>query len=120
MDKKIMLIDDDKDFLEELKESLVLNDYEVVTVNEPSLTMETAAREKPDVIITDIKMPGESGFQLACKLKFFSSLSNIPIIAMTGYFKEEYIPFMKAYGIISYIKKPFDTIDIISKIEGAS
>jgi CheY-like chemotaxis protein len=120
MDKKIMVIDDDKDFLDELKESLVLNEYEVVAVHEPGSTLEVAAREKPDVILLDLKMPGESGLQLACQLKFFSSLSHIPIIVMTAYFKDEYIPFMKAYGVSSYIKKPFDMMDIISKIERAA
>jgi DNA-binding response OmpR family regulator len=119
MDKKILIVDDDKDFLEELRESLVLNEYDVVALNDPNEALDVATREKPDVIILDIKMPEESGFQVACKLKFFSGLSHIPIIAMTGHFKDEYIPLMNTYGIKHYIKKPFDCIDIISRIERA-
>ena len=79
--------------------------------------VELAARLKPDVILLDLVMPDESGFQVACKINYFSGLAHIPIIAMTGYFKESYIPLMSGYGIKDYLKKPFDPLELIAKIE---
>lgn len=117
MNKKIMVVDDDVELLEELKESLMLSEYEVVAVNNPVEALDTAIRAKPDLILLDIKMPDESGLQLASKLKFFSAFKNVPIIAMTAYTKEKYLKNISAYGIQDCMKKPFTDLDLVSKIE---
>lgn len=117
MNKRIMIVDDDAELLEELKESLLLSDYEVVAVNNSVEALDTAIRTRPDLILLDIKMPDESGLQVACKLKYFSAFKNTPILAMTAYPKEKYMHHLKEYGIQDCIKKPFTDLDVISKIE---
>ena len=117
--KRILIIDDDREFLEELQETLRLNDYEVTAVEDATEAMAIALRVAPDLILLDLKMPLESGFQVACKLKYFSHLKSVPIIAMTGYFRESYLPLLETYRISAYIRKPFGTVEIVSKIENA-
>jgi len=119
MKKKILIVDDDKEFLEELAEMLRLNDYEVVAVADSTKTLNAAAVAKPDVILLDLKMPQESGFQVACRLKFFSQFPTVPIVAMTAYFKDDYKDLLRTYGIKNCIMKPFDTMELIAGIEEA-
>lgn len=119
MNKRVMIIDDDKEFLEELNETLALSGYDMVAVNDALLALDVAKKTKPDVIVLDLKMPGKSGFQVADELKGFSELTNVPIIAMSAFFKDEFSMLMDVCGIKRCIKKPFHPLDIIAQIEKA-
>lgn len=119
MNKRILVIDDDKELLEEVRQALVLSDYDVVALGDAECALDLALSTKPDLVLLDLRMPQESGFQVACKLKYFSGLKNIPVIGMTAFFKNDYIPLMRTYGIQDYLKKPFDPLDMVSKIEQA-
>ncbi len=117
--KKVMIVDDDKDFLEELRETLAMSGYEMIAVSDPLLVLNAASKEKPDIIVMDLKMPGKNGFQVADELRHVSQLMQVPIIAMTGNFKDEYDPLMKMCDISKCLRKPFNPLDIIAEIEGA-
>ncbi|MDD5730769.1 MAG: response regulator [Candidatus Omnitrophica bacterium] len=119
MSKKVMVVDDDQEFLEELNETLDLSGYAVVTVNNATKVAEEANREKPDVILLDLKMPEKSGFQVADELKHISELAHVPIIVMTAFFKDDYLPLLSICGIHKCLKKPFNPLDVIAQIEEA-
>lgn len=115
--KRIMIIDDDKDFLAELKETLALCGYDIIVANDPSSALGIIKSAKPDVLLLDLKMPYKSGFQLASELKLYSELEHIPIIAMTAFFKDSYAQLMNLCGITKCLKKPFNPLDVIAQIE---
>lgn len=117
MKNKVMIIDDDKELLEELKETLQISGYDVEAIDDAASALEAANSLKPDIILLDLKMPKKSGFQVADELKHLQELSHIPIIAITGFLKEDYLPLMNLCGINRCIKKPFTPQDIISSIE---
>ncbi len=117
--RKVMIVDDDKEFLEELNETLGLSGYDVVSVNDSVAAIDTAFRIKPDVILLDLKMPQKSGFQLADELRHLSELSRVPIIVMTGFFKDEYASLLNICGVRKCLKKPFNPLDVIAQIEEA-
>jgi DNA-binding response OmpR family regulator len=117
--KKIMIVDDDKEFLDELKETLALSGYDLVAVNDADLVLDEAKKAKPAVILLDLKMPKKNGFQVADELRHFSELQQTPIIAMTAFFKEAYVPLMNICGIKKCLKKPFHPLDVITQIEEA-
>ncbi|MGE5308403.1 MAG: response regulator [Deltaproteobacteria bacterium] len=119
MATKVMIVDDDKDFLTEISETLVLVGYEVSAVNDPTQVVEKALRENPNVMLLDLKMPKINGFSLAAEMRHYPELANLPIIAVTGYFKEDYLPLMNICGIHNYLKKPFNVLDAITQIEAA-
>ncbi|MBF0490216.1 MAG: response regulator [Candidatus Omnitrophica bacterium] len=66
---RIMVVDDDLELLEEIKEVLSFNNYEVEVLSNSALAFEKACELKPDLIITDLKMKPKSGFQLADNLR---------------------------------------------------
>lgn len=116
--KKIVIVDDDRGFLEELKEALTLSGYEVSTVSDGNVALEIIYKVKPDVLLLDLKMDQKSGFQLAYELKFLRDV-RIPVIAMTAFFAEkEHAQLMNVCGIQLCLKKPFNPQEAIAKIEG--
>jgi len=117
MNKKIMVVDDDKEFLEELRETLTLSGYDLVVVNDATMVLGLVSSVKPDVILLDLKMPLKSGFQVADELRHFSEVSHIPIIAMSAFLKDDYAALLNICGIKRCIRKPFHPLDVITQIE---
>lgn len=117
VNKKVMIVDDDREFLGELEDTLAQCGYDLIAVNDSVAALDTAARVRPDVILIDLKMPKKTGFQLADELRHLSGFSNIPIIAMTGFFKEGYGPLLNICGITRCLRKPFNALDVIAEIE---
>jgi DNA-binding response OmpR family regulator len=116
--KRILIVDDDETFLEELDNTMQMCGYDTITRSSGKTVVKDADEKKPDVILLDMKINGKSGFQIADDLKHFPSTSNIPIVAMTGIFTERlHRTFMKGLGIDECVLKPFNPLDIISKIE---
>jgi len=118
-DEKIMIVDDDKDFLEELREMITLSGYKAITINDSTAVLNAARRIKPDVILLDLKMKGKNGFQIADELKLFPETAHIPMIAMTGFYAQKggAALVLKMYGIKKFLIKPFNPLDVITKIE---
>lgn len=113
-----MVVDDDKEFLEELKEMLIFSGYEVTGINDSTIALKVARVVKPDVILLDLRMRSTSGFEIANGLKSLIETSNIPVIAMTGYYTlKEHSWLINFCGIKRCLKKPFNPLDIIAEIE---
>jgi len=116
---KVLIVDDDKEFLEELDETLRLAGYDTVAVSDVDGIVNTATAVKPDVVLLDLKMPKKTGFQVAFELRLShdSDLSFVPIIIMTGAFKDDFSPLMNICNIKRCINKPFNPLDIVAEIE---
>ncbi len=118
--KRIMIVEDDKECLEELQEMLVSAGYEVKAVSDSVLAFDTANKIRPDAILLDLKMPDKSGFQVADELRNFVTLEDIPIIAMTAFFTAtEHSLLMNICGIKRCLKKPLNPKDVIEQLEAA-
>jgi DNA-binding response OmpR family regulator len=117
MKKKILIVDDDEVFLEELKEIIEANGFDVICLKDPMLVKRVVKTENPDLILLDLKMPGKSGFQVADELKHAAEFSRRPVIAMSGFFtKTEHFLLMQLCGIQKCIKKPFLPAEMINMI----
>ncbi len=82
---KILLIDDDADFIESTKIILESKPYEVIVAVDGNDGLRKAREEKPDLILLDIIMPIENGFTAAEHLKKDPKLAKIPVIMLTSY-----------------------------------
>jgi DNA-binding response OmpR family regulator len=115
---KIMIIDDDKIFLNELAEILTLNNYRVRKFSDGEVGLSMVGKVRPDIILLDLKMKGKSGFQVADEMKQLPELANIPIIAMTGVYTQEQNPMLvKIFGMTTCLMKPFTPTELFSQIE---
>ena len=82
---KILLVDDDQDFVEATKLVLESKPYEVIVAYNGDEGLAKARRDRPDLIILDIIMPVKDGFNAAEELKKDSELSKIPVLMLTSF-----------------------------------
>ena len=112
----VLVIDDDKDICSILKAEL-LSKYKVFTAFDGNEGMKKALNHVPDIIISDIMMPGKDGFELCRELKTNIETSHIPVILLTGKTADE--DEMEGYskGADAYISKPFDLSKLMARID---
>ena len=113
-----MLVDDDKEFLNEMSEILKLSGYEVFLFSDSTNAAIEAIDLKPDLILLDLKMDNKSGFKVADELRSITATKDIPIIAVTGVFtRKEHKLLMKVCNFRESLIKPINPLDIIVAIE---
>ena len=117
MNKKVMIIDDDRELLGELEEILGASGYDITVIDNTELVLNKALQNQPDVILMDLKMPGKSGFELADEISRMSTLEKVPVIAMSAFFREDFKSLMNLCGIKKCLKKPFTVTAAIAAIE---
>ena len=114
---KILAIDDEAIIRELVQELLVGEGYEVITGENAEIGIEKAKTEKPDLIITDMSMPGMTGFEFIKRLKTDTDTKHIPIIALTATARTQ-DDRTEAYegGVEAYEAKPISGQRLIEKI----
>ena len=117
---KVVIVDDDVDLAEELREMLVDAGYSVKTLSE-SMTASGFIRDSgPDVILLDIMMNGKNGFEVAAELANDPETAGIPIVMMTGFYTGEHRGHLNnTPGVKDVLIKPFSCEDMIARIEAA-
>ena len=115
--RKVAIIDDNKDSLRELEKIIKMSGYTPVLVKDVLGAVDTVVNNKPDVILMELKMPHKNGFALADAIDRVFETKKIPIIAMSNIFKDEFKWLMDFCGIKRWIKKPFLPLDVIWAIE---
>ncbi len=115
--KKVLILDDDNDFLAELSKMLAANGYEPVIVSDSDGFMNLAAKIKPAVILLDLKMPKKTGFLVAYELNQSSETGHIPVIAISGVVKDDFVVPKDFCNIRVCLKKPLNPLDVIKEIE---
>lgn len=106
--KRVLVVDDDKDCIQMLKDFFENKDFEIITAFEGETGFAKAKEIKPDLIILDIMMPLMDGITVLQKLKENPATNNIPVIMLTAKDKDEDILKGYKYGAEYYITKPFD------------
>jgi two-component system, chemotaxis family, response regulator PixH len=115
--KKILVVEDSQSERDLITLYLEQNNYQVISTNNASEGMELAAKEKPDLIVTDITMDGVNGFEFCRLLKVYPDTEHIPIIACTARDRDMDRFWGRKQGINVYITKPYSQADLIQAIE---
>jgi DNA-binding NtrC family response regulator len=114
---KLLLVDDEKDFIESLAERLQLRDFDVKSALNGDDAIKLVRENEFDVIVLDVKMPGKSGIETLKEIKIINQLSQV--IMLTGHATvESAIQGMKL-GAYDYIMKPTVAEDLINLINKA-
>lgn len=119
---KILLVDDDPDFLEATRQILAAHKYNVITAKDGEEGIAKAKYENPNLIILDVIMPGQDGYSVCYELRKYPQTRPIPIIMLTAIGQQLSKP---EYGIEiaidhladDYIDKPVDIPTLLSKVE---
>lgn len=116
MNEKILIVDDSTLNIEIARGVLSERDYIIFTASNGEDALETAASQKPDLILLDIMMPGTDGFSVLKKLKNNHELKDIPVIFLTGIEDIEYLIEGFKVGAVDYIKKPFNPYELHARV----
>ncbi len=116
--KRIMIIDDDRELLEEIAEILNGSGYETVTYSDSGEAARAVRDIMPDAVLLDLQMPVKDGFTVAIELTRSPETSHIPIIGMTGVYEGRlYANLMMICGFQACLVKPIDPNKLIRQIE---
>ena len=117
--KKILLIEDEESLVKALTIRLRASGYEVFCAFDVLQGVQKAHREKPGLIILDIRIPGGDGFLVAQRLRNSNITRDIPVIFLTGLPESEGKKRALELGAKFYIKKPYDPDDLLDKVKTA-
>lgn len=106
MNKTILIVDDEKDLCTILSDSLSRDRYRVVTAFNGKMGLQLVKKEKPDLILLDIKMPGMDGIEVLRKIKKMKK--EIVVIMFTAYGTLETARKAMKLGAYDYVTKPVD------------
>ena len=118
-EKKVLVVDDHFEMLEFLRSMLELSneDYEVLAVPSAEEGLLELRRMHFDLVITDVRLPGMSGFDLVRRTKTIKS--DIPIIMITAYSSTQGRQEAEELGVFRYFAKPLDTDEMLSAVHEA-
>ena len=119
---KILMVDDDADFVESTKTILESKPYEVIVANNGDEGLRRAREDKPDLILLDVIMPVKDGFTAAEQLKKDPQLSKIPTLMLTAFAEkglETSIPVSRGLNLETedYIEKPVSPEELLARVE---
>ena len=119
---RILLIDDDPDFVEATRIVLESKPYEVIVSYDGDDGLRKAREDNPDLIILDVIMPGKDGFSTAEQLKKDAGLKKIPVIMLTSYAERGGQSSIAMSGGLTmetedYIDKPVRPEELLKRVE---
>jgi two-component system alkaline phosphatase synthesis response regulator PhoP len=120
--KRILLVDDDPDFLEAVKSTVENGGYEVDTAYDGKEALERVAAGKPDLIILDVMMPVMNGHEACNKLRADPATARIPIILLTAVASRISTSTYTHRDMLEskaddYIPKPVEPAELLSRIK---
>jgi len=114
---KILLVDDEEKFLQTVSERLSIKGFKVTTAINGNDAIKAAQKDKFDVAILDLQMPGTSGEELLKMLK--ANHKFIEIIMLTGHATLDSAVKCTKLGAFGYLEKPYDFDKLLSTLQGA-
>ena len=114
--QKILLVDDSKTELHHLSELLTRKGFAVRTAENGEEAMRRLVDDKPDLILMDVVMPGQNGFQLTRAITRDPRWADVPVIMCTSKGLETDKVWGMRQGARDYVVKPVDADELINKI----
>lgn len=117
--KKILIVDDDESLRKSAAITLQVKGYEVLEAEDGMMGLDMTQAHRPNLVITDVYMPGMNGFMLAESIRSDAALKDIKIIMMTS--AAQAAGAWKSEQDVTYLDKGFslpDLVELVTKILG--
>lgn len=115
--KKVLFIEDEPDQIKMISLRLERNGYHVVFALDGEEGLLMAAKEKPDLILADVIMPGIDGLEVCRRLRKDPATRHIPIISTTAAGMDDVERQCLSAGADDCIRKPYESADLLAKIK---
>ncbi|MBW1786179.1 MAG: response regulator [Deltaproteobacteria bacterium] len=111
---KILLVDDEKEFVESLSERLALRDLKADVAYDGEQALEALKKEEPDMMILDLRMPGIDGTEVLRRVK--KEHPNVEVVILTGHGTDKDEKEAMRLGATAYLKKPIDIDQLVGAV----
>ena len=115
MSKRILLVEDEADNMQLLRD-LLATGYELAEAENGEQALAAVARQRPDLILMDIQLPIMDGYEATRRIKADPTLRSIPIIAITSYALGEDEKRARAAGCDDFVAKPYSPRRLLAKV----
>ena len=113
---KILIAEDERDILEFIQFTLQYGGYEVIPVSNGSEAWEMTKRERPNLALLDVRMPGMSGYDVCTQIKSNQDTKHIPVVFLSAKGQESEIKNGYDAGADDYILKPFAPDQLLNRL----
>jgi len=112
MKEKILIVEDNPLHTKLIEMTLRTKNYTLLKATDGEKALDIARKERPDLIIMDLNLPGMTGFEVTKKLRENPAFSHTPIIAITAYAMKRDREMVIESGCDAYLSKPIDTREL--------
>ncbi|GIW41013.1 MAG: hypothetical protein KatS3mg076_1590 [Candidatus Binatia bacterium] len=117
MKRRILVVEDDPDIVQIVRQTLERAGYEVVLAYGGDDALRKVDRELPDLVVTDLAMPKMSGVALIKSLRENERTAHLPILAVTAHVWDEIAQAAGRVGCDAFLSKPFTTKQLLEAVE---
>lgn len=115
--RKILVVDDDAAVRDTIKDRLAYHGWDIMIASDGQEALALAARNKPEIILLDIHMPGMDGLIALENLRSRPDLSSVPVVMVTASNRVSDITRAASCNVVDYITKPFNAAELIARVE---
>ena len=115
--EKILVVDDEQDLVKLVRFNLEKDGYKVISAFNGEDALFLARKERPDLIVLDLMLPGIDGLEVCKKLKADTELVNIAVIMLTAKGEESDITLGLKIGADDYMTKPFSPKELVARVQ---
>jgi two-component system cell cycle response regulator DivK len=116
MSKRILVVEDQPDNRQIIRDMLASTDYEITEAEDGEQALAAVAKERPDLILMGVQLPIMDGYEVTRQIKANPALRSIPIIAVTSYALDGEKKIAKAAGCDDYVPEPYGPRELLVKI----
>jgi CheY-like chemotaxis protein len=117
--KRILVVEDDADQRLAISIRLKANKYAPVFAGDGVSALAAAQRERPDLIVLDLGLPGGDGFTVLDRMRMIPRLAGIPIVVLTAQDPVAVRDRVLALGAQAFLSKPVDSVEFVAVIQAA-
>ena len=114
---KILLVDDEKEFVETLSERIRMRDHDSEIALNGEQALKKIDDDLPDVVVLDLKMPGMDGMEVLRRIR--KAYPKVQVIMLTGHGSEKDEEDARKLGVFEYLQKPIDIETLMKKVKKA-
>jgi two-component system cell cycle response regulator DivK len=116
MSKRILVVEDQKDDRQIIRDMLAATDYEIAEAEDGEQALAAVAKAPPDLIVMEIQLPSIDGYEAMRRIRTDPALLSIPIIAVSSYAPSGEEQKARAAGCDYFVPKPYSPRQLLAKI----
>lgn len=117
MKRRVLIIDDEPEFVEMIKMRLEANECEVLVAHDGETGLEVIRKEKPGLVLLDVMMPQMDGFQVLHAIRNSDEIAHIPVVMLTAKGESKSLFKAEQLGATDYLIKPCNSQDLVKLVQ---